>query len=120
LSKPDKNYKVVIDDRYGFIVYKMVLRGKKVKDTFIGDLRLLNDKKLSLIKLISILKQKEKTDIITFRMTKGHPYCSVIASNFIKRRKNYNFGTKDINAVENVDVFNIDNWAICSLDVDTY
>ncbi len=120
LRKPTQNYRLVVDNEFGYIIYKLVTRAHKIRDVFIGEIRLLGDKDYSFQKLLSLLKVREEYDIVSVMLSKGHPYYKVINENFIRRWKSYNFGTRELNAVTSVDIFDLQNWAVSSLDIDTY
>jgi len=119
-SKPTKEYYCVSNKDIGYISFQFEMK-KNLRVLYIGDVRLINNDRKNFIKLYKLIKETFHFHIATVLISVGHPHYSILKKSlFLTIRQNLNFGIRPLKENLSPQIFDLRNWAITSIDIDTF
>lgn len=120
--KAESGIKSFFAQDLGYVIYKIGYRGKLI-EVEIGELFLYEYTKKAFKKLLKVFNKRIKPDILWVMVSKGHPLRNFYSSSWFisnPKQKYLHHGVR-IETNEMKDIcYNPNNWAISSLDIDTF
>jgi len=120
--KSNSGIKSFFDSKYGYILYKEGTRGV-LKEIEIGEVFLYEYSKRAFRNIIKLFNKTMKPDIVWVMVSEGHPLRKWYSSLFFlpnPKQKYLHHGVKIMTQEMEKICYNPQNWAISSLDIDTF